>query len=178
MTQTTYFHKDKESYTYLESEVYAGRCTAYAEQEIPTLIRAKQQGRLFEAATDKVTNGYNLNSMQAGNVYCGLKGSTKDGKLLLHVDILDLNGLMTPISFTRKVVDTHSYLDSLFDRNQIDFSYVLYTQSEERKSYIVRHQKNIENTIQNKCKQRLKLVVVNLDLERTLFKGQKVLLSV
>lgn len=178
LRETTYFAKDKESFYYLKHQIYNGWCTPYAEQEIQNLILAKQQSHLFVTTKKKVQSSYNLNSIQASSIYLGLKRTTISGRTFLFVDVLDINGLITGKKFADKVNTTMDYLNQLFNRKKIGFHFTLYVQSKERKEFLQKHSKKINTDILNHCKEEVRWEIKNLDLERTLFKNQKVLLNV
>ena len=180
--KTTYLSKDKESFSYLENQIQEGWCTPYARQEVNDLKIAKQQGHVFKKndAEEKIQRGYNLNSMQASNIYLGLKRKASNGKTVVYVDVLDINGLMTAKQFAKKVGLVVDYLDLLFDREDLTltFYFLLHVQSQERKDFLQKQEKQINESIRTHCKEDIPWDINNLDLERTLFKNQKVLLNV
>ncbi|WP_027415039.1 hypothetical protein [Aneurinibacillus terranovensis] len=179
LNDTTYFTKDKESFVYLQRQYEQGWCSSYAEHEIQRLILAKQQGHQFEnTSADKIQNDYNLNSIQASNIYLGLKRKLKTGETFLLVDVLDINGLITAKKFAEKVNLTTDHLKLLFDQDKLNFEFRLYVQSPERQEFLLKHARQISVSIQDHCKEEIRWIVKNLDLEATLFRNQKILLNV
>lgn len=178
--KSTYFSKDKESYLYLERQIknVEGHTEKIAIEEVERLKVAKENARSFNRYSydQKIPYMFSLNSMQARNMYLGLKRIV-DGEIRQYVDILDVNGGMTANKFVKKVNDTADHMDLLFTR-KITFVYVLFVQSEERKKVFMKYEKQINKAIYEHCGRDIIWEVVNLDLEKTLFKNQKILLSV
>lgn len=177
--KSTYFSKDKESYLYLERQIknVEGHTEKKAIEEVERLKVGKENARSFKSIDQKIPYMFGLNSMQARNMYFGLRRIV-DGEIRQYIDVLDINGGMTPQKFIKKVNITANHMDLLFTR-KITFVYVLFVQSEERKKAFMKYEKQIKEAINEHCNRDIDIIweVVNLDLEKTLFKNQKILLS-
>ncbi|MFJ5772546.1 hypothetical protein [Psychrobacillus sp. NPDC093180] len=175
---TTYFMKQKETYKFLEEQYKNHYTSRYAYDEIRKLIATKEMATKFvtnDRTVKKTT--FNMNSLQAANIFFGIKisGTVRP---IQQIDLLDLNGLMTPAKFVAKINSTVDYLDVLFDSEELDFHYNLYVQSSQRKVVLLRSKDKIDELIRDHCKREISWGIINLNLESTLFRGQKVLLNV
>lgn len=173
---TTYFSKQKETYIFLQRQ--SSYTVQWVEDEIRKLISHKEKAIQFKETPYKVKNNeFNLNSMQASNIFFGIKriGVVRPTQ---PIHLLDLNGLMTPNKLASKINNTVDYLDALFDREKLDFQFDLFVHSDERRSFLLKSKKKIDKLIWDHCKREISWGVVDLNLENTLFRGQKVLLNV
>lgn len=176
--QTTYFSKQKETYKFLAGQIEIGNTTTHAFEELEKLILHKEIATKFAKTEDtSIKKEFNLNSIQAANIYLGLR-KRGNSKPIQQVDILDLNGMMTAKKFVNKVISTTHYLELFLDEEKIDLHYNLYVQSAERMEHLLESMDEIDKLIMQIHKKSISWEIVNLKLESTLFRNQKVLLSV
>lgn len=176
---TTYFSKQKETYKFLEKQIKIGNTTTYASEEVEKLILHKELATKFVKTGDMpLRKEFNLNSIQAASIYLGFRKAKGNPKPMQQVDILDLNGMMTVKKFVKKVISTTHYLEMFFDNEKIGLHFNLYVQSADRKKHLLKSKDEIDKLIMKINKKEISWEVVDLKLESTLFRNQKVLLSV
>lgn len=176
---TTYFSKQKETYKFLKKQIKIGNTTKHAASEVEKLILHKELATKFEKTGDMpLRKEFNLNSIQAANIYLGFRKAKGNPKPMQQVDILDLNGMMTVKKFVKKVISTTHYLEIFFDNEKIGLHFNLYVQSADRKEHLLKSKDEIDKLIMKINKKEISWEVVDLNLENTLFRGQKVLLNV
>lgn len=161
LKSTTYFTKDKESFIRLENDIRDGYTEQFAEEEVKRLVLAKEKGRLFKKTSDeKLQYSYNLNSIQSSNLFLGMRRK-RAHTIVQFVDILDINGSITSNKLARKVNETMDYLNLIYDPEKINFHFVLYVQSDERKEVLLKHNQKINKQILIHCRKLVSWEVVN-----------------
>lgn len=181
LNSTTYFLKDKDTFNYLERQIAAGWCNKdFAKTEVAHLRLLKERAQAGLKTKEPLhledlpfAGEFNLNAMMSANIFLGMR-TRQEG---CYVDILDSSGLMTSKKFARKVNATFDYLNVLFNREKIDFKFVLHVQSKERKKFIEEEKELISQMIFAHSNIKLSFDINNLNLESRLFRNQKVLLN-
>lgn len=178
---TTYFKKDKQTYKLLIQNVREGLYKEEATIHEINLLkksyessRARLKYREKEVAKVERVVQFNLNSMTSSNIYIGRIFS--DGNTLTqHIEILDVNSKMPVSQLVQKIEKTYDYMNQ-FLKSNMKLKFNFYVASQERKSFFDDRRQKIKNALRRRQVQA-EYEVINLNLEKTLFRNQKVLLS-
>ncbi|MDZ4627212.1 hypothetical protein [Bacillus cereus] len=178
---TTYFRKDKQTYKLLiqnvREELYKEEATLH---EINLLKKSYESSRARlmyrEKDVEKVERvvPFNLNSMTSSNVYVA-RIYRNNNTLVQHIEILDVNSKMPASQFVDKIEKTYDYMNQ-FLKSNMKLKFNFYVASPERKAFFDDRRRKIENALIRRQVQT-EYEVINLDLEKTLFRNQKILLS-
>lgn len=181
---TTYFKKDKKTYQLLIHNVKEGLYRKEATiREVEYLKKAYESSRARlmyrNGDVEKVERvvQFNLNSMTSSNVYVGRIHEDLHNKnqLIQHIEILDVNSKMPVSQLIDKIEKTYDYMNQ-FLKSNIKLKFNFYVASSERKAFFDDRRRKIENALIRRQVQT-KYEVINLNLERTLFRNQKILLN-
>lgn len=181
---TTYFKKDKKTYQLLihnvKEELYKKEATIH---EIEHLKKAYENSRAGLAYREKKVCKvkriiqFNLNSMTSSNIFIGriYEDSYNKNQFIQHIEILDVNSKMPASQLVKKIDETFNYMNQ-FLKSNIILKFNFYVASEERKAFFDDRKQKIENALMRRQVQT-EYEVINLNLEKTLFRNQKILLS-
>ncbi|HGE5805186.1 hypothetical protein NYE71_32810 [Bacillus sp. FSL K6-0273] len=178
---TTYFRKDKQTYKLLvqnvREELYKEEATLH---EINLLKKSYESSRARlmyrEKDVEKVERvvPFNLNSMTSSNVYVA-RIYSNNNTLVQHIEIIDVNSKMPASQLVDKIEKTYDYMNQ-FLKSNMKLKFNFYVASAERKEFFDDRGQKIKNALMRRQVQA-EYEVINLDLEKTLFRNQKILLS-
>lgn len=181
---TTYFRKDKQTYKLLIQNVreglYKEDATIYEINLLKKIYESSRAGLMYrekEVAKIERAVQFNLNSMTSSNIFIGRIHEDLHNKnqLIQHIEILDVNSKMPVSQLIDKIEKTHDYMNQ-FLKNNMKLKFNFYVASTERKAFFDDRRRKIENALIRRQVQA-EYEVINLDLEKTLFRNQKILLS-
>ncbi|WP_242306619.1 MULTISPECIES: hypothetical protein [unclassified Bacillus cereus group] len=181
---TTYFRKDKQTYKLLIQNVreglYKEDATIYEINLLKKIHESSRAGLMYRekevAKVERVVQ-FNLNSMTSSNIFIGRihEDSHNKNQLIQYVEILDVNSKMPVSQLIDKVEKTYDYMNQ-FLKSNIKLKFNFYVASEERKDFFDDRGQKIKNALMRRQVQ-VEYEVINLNLERTLFRNQKILLN-
>ncbi|WP_242325663.1 hypothetical protein [Bacillus cereus group sp. BfR-BA-01353] len=180
---TTYFRKDKQTYKLLiqnvREELYKEEATLH---EINLLKKSYESSRARlmyrEKDVEKVERvvPFNLNSMTSSNIYVArIYRNNNNNTLVQHIEILDVNSKMPASQLVDKIEKTYDYMNQ-FLKSNMKLKFNFYVASAERKAFFDDRGQKIKNALMRRQVQA-EYEVINLNLEKTLFRNQKILLN-
>lgn len=181
---TTYFRKDKQTYKLLIQNVWEGLykedATIYEINLLKKIHESSRAGLMYRekevAKVERVVQ-FNLNSMTSSNIFIGRIHEDLHNKnqLIQHIEILDVNSKMPTSQLVEKIEKTYDYMNQFLKHN-MKLKFNFYVASQERKDFFDDRGQKIKNALMRRQVQA-EYEVINLNLEKTLFRNQKILLS-
>ncbi|WP_242321514.1 hypothetical protein [Bacillus cereus group sp. BfR-BA-01312] len=181
---TTYFRKDKQTYKLLIQNVWEGLykedATLYEINLLKKIHESSRAGLMYRekevAKVERVVQ-FNLNSMTSSNIFIGRIHEDLHNKnqLIQHIEILDVNSKMPISQLVEKIEKAYDYMNQ-FLKSNMKLKFNFYVASSERKSFFDDRRRKIKNALTRRQVQA-EYEVINLNLEKTLFRNQKILLN-